>query len=88
MPEITAELHARKTADRVSNRDIDVLSVSDELFVARHCGVPCREVQERALREWIFPLRYLRNFGTIGFEGQLKLLRATAGVVGWAAWEA
>ncbi|MCF8030216.1 MAG: HesA/MoeB/ThiF family protein [Desulfohalobiaceae bacterium] len=82
MSEIAAELHKRKTAERVSNRDIDVLSVSDELFVSRHYGVPCRDVQERALREWILPLRYLRNFGTIGLEGQLRLLRATAGVVG------
>jgi molybdopterin/thiamine biosynthesis adenylyltransferase len=54
----------------------------DELFVAQHYGVFCRDVQERALREWILPLRYLRNFGTIGFEGQLRLLQATAGVVG------
>ena len=82
MPEIAAELHARKATEHVCKRDIEVLSVSDELFVARHYGVSCSEVQERALREWIYPLRYLRNFGTIGFEGQLKLLHATAGVVG------
>jgi molybdopterin/thiamine biosynthesis adenylyltransferase len=82
MPELAAELHARKTVERVGESDIDVLSVSEELFVAHHFGVPCRDVQERALREWILPLRYLRNYGTMGFEGQLRLLRATAGIVG------
>jgi len=41
-----------------------------------------REVEIAALEAHIVPLRYIRNIGTIGIEGQLTLLRSTVAVVG------
>lgn len=41
-----------------------------------------REIQIRALEAHILPERYLRSFGTIGWQGQLALLRAKVAVIG------
>ena len=51
-----------------------------ELATAFDCSI--REVELAALETGIVPWRYLRNLGTIGLEGQAKLLRATVAVVG------
>jgi len=51
-----------------------------ELATAFDC--PIREVELAALETGVAPWRYLRNLGTIGLEGQAKLLRATVAVVG------
>ncbi|MDZ7761578.1 MAG: ThiF family adenylyltransferase [Desulfovermiculus sp.] len=50
-------------------------------MVTRH-GVSCRDVQQGALGEGILPLRYLRNYGTMGLQGQAALLSSTAAIVG------
>lgn len=41
-----------------------------------------RDVELAALDCGVVPSRYARNLGTVGLEGQSKLLRATVGVVG------
>ncbi|MBC7232316.1 MAG: HesA/MoeB/ThiF family protein [Chloroflexi bacterium] len=41
-----------------------------------------REAEIVALQERVLPMRYLRNFGTIGWDGQLALLQSTVGIVG------
>lgn len=41
-----------------------------------------REVETAALELGVLPLRYLRNYGTVGIDGQLALLRATIAVIG------
>jgi molybdopterin/thiamine biosynthesis adenylyltransferase len=51
-----------------------------ELAAANDC--PIREVELAALETGVVPWRYLRNLGTIGSEGQAKLLRSTVAVVG------
>jgi molybdopterin/thiamine biosynthesis adenylyltransferase len=43
---------------------------------------PIREVELAALEIDVIPWRYLRNVGTIGLEGQARLLQATVAVVG------
>jgi molybdopterin/thiamine biosynthesis adenylyltransferase len=45
-------------------------------------GGPIREVELAALETGVVPWRYLRNVGTIGLEGQARLLQATVAVVG------
>ena len=35
-----------------------------------------------ALKQGVIPCRYLRNIGTIGPDGQIKLLQSTVAVVG------
>lgn len=45
-------------------------------------GVPDREAAALALDGGLVPLRYLKNMGTIGLEGQARLLRSNAVVIG------
>lgn len=63
-------------------RQVSVIGLDaiEELSRARHLSL--REVEIMALEQGIVPQRYLRNIGTIGIEGQLKLLRSCAAVVG------
>ena len=51
-----------------------------ELAAAFECST--REVELAALEAGVAPLRYLRNLGTVGLEGQARLLQATVAVVG------
>jgi len=50
--------------------------------LAREFGLSPREVEILALKQGIIPARYERNMGTVGLEGQLKLLQSTVAVVG------
>lgn len=58
------------------------LSLSGVRQVAQEFGLSPREVEMRALEERILPERYLRSLGTVGWEGQIKLLQTTVAVVG------
>ncbi len=44
--------------------------------------VPQREVEIMALASGIVPERYLRNYGSIGAEGQIKLLKSVVVIIG------
>jgi molybdopterin/thiamine biosynthesis adenylyltransferase len=59
-----------------------VISLKMTASISRSQGVPAKEVEITALKQGIIPSRYLRNIGTIGLEGQIKLLQSTVGVVG------
>lgn len=61
---------------------LSLLSLSAVRQVAQEFGLSPREVEMRALEERILPARYLRSLGTVGWEGQIKLLQATVAVVG------
>ncbi len=50
--------------------------------IADITGLSPREVEEAALAAGIVPFRYQRNIGTIGLEGQLRLLRSRVGICG------
>ncbi len=50
--------------------------------LARRYGCLPREVELAALSTNIVPLRYARNSGTVGLEGQARLLESTVAVVG------
>ena len=58
------------------------LSIDCELALAGELGVSRREVQSAALLAGVLPLRYARNVGSIGVDGQAKLLRSRAVVLG------
>jgi len=51
-----------------------------ELAAESNCSI--REIELAALKVDVVPWRYLRNLGTIGLEGQAKLLRSTVAIVG------
>jgi len=59
-----------------------VISLKTTASISRSQGVPAKEVEITALKQEIIPLRYLRNIGTIGLDGQIKLLQSTVAVVG------
>lgn len=50
--------------------------------IARAQGIARREVEIAALKKSVTPWRYLRNLGTIGIHGQIKLLQSAVAVVG------
>ena len=50
--------------------------------LAVECECEVREVEIAALEAGVVPWRYIRNVGTIGLEGQARLLQSTAAVVG------
>lgn len=58
------------------------ISLADVRLQAERHGVPPLEVEIAALEAGVVPARYLRNIGTLGIAGQLKLLRSCAGVLG------
>ena len=50
--------------------------------IAQGQRIAVRDVEIAALKRGITPWRYLRNTGTIGLDGQIKLLQSTVAVVG------
>ena len=50
--------------------------------LAASCGLPPREVERWACENGIVPSRYERSIGTLGLEGQARLLGSTVAVVG------
>ncbi len=50
--------------------------------VARECGMSVRDTEVFALKSGICPSRYERSIGTLGMDGQAKLLEARVAVVG------
>jgi len=67
------------TPDKKKMRVIDLQSVR---LISSKEKVTRREVEIFCLENNVVPVRYLRNIGTIGIEGQLKLLRSTVAVCG------
>ena len=58
------------------------LSLAETRRMAAVAGCSLAQVELDALALHILPLRYERNLGTAGWEGQMRLLRATVAVVG------
>ena len=79
---VTAELGESIRARATQAVDRRVLSLHDEVALARKHGVSRWAVQRAAVDVEVLPLRYQRNFGTLGWSGQLRLLESRALVVG------
>lgn len=62
--------------------DMRLLALADAQALADEFGTSVREVEMAALTARILPARYVRNLGTVGWDGQLRLLQATVAVVG------
>jgi molybdopterin/thiamine biosynthesis adenylyltransferase len=63
-------------------KKLPVISLKTAASIANSQGISAKEVEITALKEGIVPRRYLRNIGTIGLDGQIKLLQSTVAVVG------
>jgi molybdopterin/thiamine biosynthesis adenylyltransferase len=59
-----------------------LLSLSAVRQLAEETRLSVRDVEIRALHARILPTRYERSHGTVGREGQIKLLESTVAVVG------
>jgi len=59
-----------------------VINLKTIASIASSQGVSAREVEMAALKQGVIPYRYLRNIGTVGLDGQMKLLQSTVAVVG------
>lgn len=59
-----------------------VLAFEHVAQLAQVFGLTRREIEIAALELGVLPQRYLRNYGTLGIEGQLVLLRSHAAVIG------
>ena len=53
------------------------ISLKAVTSIALSGKITARDVEIAALEQGITPWRYLRNTGTIGLDGQIKLLRST-----------
>ncbi len=78
-------LEMQRVAHKEANptgQEILLLSLADLRRIASAHSLSPREAELIALDNRILPLRYQRNLGTVGWEGQSKLLRATVAIVG------
>lgn len=77
-----AIVRARETYSAPDGKEHSVISLKAVAEIARDRNLPMREIEITALAQGIVPKRYLRNIGTIGQEGQMKLLRSVVAVAG------
>ena len=72
----------QEAAIRPGGDDLPKITLEATRRLAAKTGVSPLEVETAALECGVVPLRYGLNVGTIGVEGQLKLLRSCMGVCG------
>lgn len=75
-------LPARIRESAEATEGIEAIALERVRALAVEFGVSLREVELMALKAHVLPRRYLRSLGTVGWEGQIKLLRSTVAVVG------
>jgi molybdopterin/thiamine biosynthesis adenylyltransferase len=74
------QVRIRESAE--TEDSIEAIALDRVRALASEFGVSLREVELTALEARVLPRRYLRSLGTVGWEGQIKLLRSTVAVVG------
>lgn len=62
--------------------DLRLIDLASVHAVAAELALPVKEVELAALRLRIMPARYQRSLGTVGWDGQVRLLESTVAVVG------
>jgi molybdopterin/thiamine biosynthesis adenylyltransferase len=70
----------RSLAD--NRQDPPVLGGQALRQLAKRLGLTIREVEQAAIQARVLPRRYERSLGTVGWEGQARLLAATVAIVG------
>jgi len=66
----------------IPNETYRTISLENCIKLSGKYGISLKEVEQKALQEQIIPARYERNLGTLGLEGQLKLLGSRVTVIG------
>lgn len=81
--DILSEMRRLTQAKRDANgQELALLSLGALRQVAQQHRLTLREAELLALDHHVLPMRYERSLGTVGWDGQSKLLRATVAVVG------
>ena len=65
-----------------TENNIRLLPLGAVQELQQETGLSRREIEIAALGAGVLPRRYLRSFGTVGIEGQVKLLNSTVAVIG------
>jgi len=65
-----------------SGQRISTISLKNIGAVHFKTRLPLAAIEIASLEQAIIPMRYLRNIGTVGIDGQLKLLRSTVAICG------
>jgi molybdopterin/thiamine biosynthesis adenylyltransferase len=71
-----------KRAVSGSGQKIRVISLEDSRAVASRSRLTPLQAEIACLENGVVPMRYLRNIGTVGLDGQAKLLLSTVAVCG------
>lgn len=79
--EITSDESFRLEEFFVSSES-KTISIEEVEDISRNTGIPLRRVECFALSKGVIPIRYQRNIGTFGIEGQIKLLESTVMIIG------
>lgn len=66
----------------IQNESSRIIGLQDCMELSIDLGISLKEIEKKALQEHIIPARYERNLGTLGFDGQLKLLGSRVAVIG------
>ncbi len=66
-----------------ANSESKIISVEEIENISQNTGIPLRKVECFALGKGLIPLRYQRNIGTFGVDGQIKLLKSTVMIIGF-----
>ena len=75
-------IEAKESLSARGGKIYHIITMKSVNKIARNSGMPTKEIEVTALEQGIVPQRYLRNIGTIGFEGQIKLLRSVVAIAG------
>ena len=71
-----------RIVDAGGGSKLRIISLDDSRAIASRRRLSPLAVEIACLENSVVPMRYLRNIGTVGIEGQLKLLRSTVAVCG------
>lgn len=82
VPGLLEALEAAAAGRKEGGAEYRCVTLDDVSKLADRFGLSTRQVSTFALEQGLLPLRYLKNIGTIGLEGQAKLLSSRALLVG------
>ncbi|HDQ71840.1 MAG TPA: hypothetical protein ENN19_07055, partial [Chloroflexi bacterium] len=82
MTPLLERIQALTKSTDAGTRDLQIIRQRDVHKLADDTGRTVQEIELTALEAEIVPWRYLRNLGTLGVAGQIKLLQSTVAIVG------
>jgi molybdopterin/thiamine biosynthesis adenylyltransferase len=83
MDDAILESMRRSSVDRLEGGNTyRCLSIAAMREISLSRGLANREISAAALEHGFLPLRYVKNIGTLGLDGQAKLLRSKAVLIG------